>query len=122
LSRRHAAALICLVSCRGLLEIPDDPRVDPDSRGEHYHRERHAEEPPAAPDAGSSAARTPAVVPVSATGVAVTPSSDAGAAVPSPPRRVAGGADMDASVDAAPDVADSRSPFIAAGAEGAVFH
>jgi hypothetical protein len=124
LSRRHAAALVCLVSCRGLLEIPDDPRVDPDSREEHYRHERHGQDQdqPDAPqvDAGRSVARPPAITPVSSPGVGVMPSTDAEAptASPAPPSAGNGSADVDAGVEAAADAASSRSPFIVAGSRG----
>jgi hypothetical protein len=118
LARRHAAALICLVSCRGLLEIPDDPRVDPDAREEHYRHDRHGLGQRDVPerDAGASSARPPAISPVSAPGVEVTTSNDADAASTSPPRPHAGSdAEVDAGARAGPDAASARGSFIVAG-------
>jgi hypothetical protein len=80
--RRRAAALLCLVSCRGLLEIPDDPRVEPDAHAGRYHSEGHhwrSSDVPQ-PDAGGSAAPAPAISPVSAeVDVALRAGPDAGA-------------------------------------------
>jgi hypothetical protein len=122
LFRRRAAAIVCLMSCRGLLEIPDDPHVDPDSREEHYRHERRGPDEPEAPaDAGASLARPPAIAPVAATGVEVTPSGDAQPPGASPSRPSAGStsAEVDAGGDeVAPDAASGGSPFIVARSRG----